>query len=225
MQQQRGLARGGRAFERRRRDSDDHPPPPKSSSTSRGSEGAGDRVELVARLDQARSGRRVEVGAQRDHQHVASNGPASVSTRRPRRVDGPDRGLDEPDPRLDESRYACRTRRRRVRPNITSSLEKPNMNPSVWSISTSRRHRRVRRQSGGELQAAEAGTAIRLSTSSGSVADAGRGSGWLGDDPDVRLGLGRAAEDFLGLLVADGAGDTRPRPASSSQAWRPGAWR
>ena len=75
MHQQRGLARRRRALERRRGDADDHPAAVEVGEHVAQGEGAGHRVELVAALDQAGRGLGVQVGAERDHQHVGVEGP------------------------------------------------------------------------------------------------------------------------------------------------------
>src|SRR5262249_17188044 len=120
-----------------------------------------------------------------------------------------------PTPGLTTSRYECLTASGTVRPNITSSLEKPNTNPSAWSIST--------------MSASSPSTSDSRVVSSRPPKPAPRtrirmdfcippgdwrqtryacGSGRrLRDDPDVGLGLGPLAEDLLGLVVGDRAGD------------------
>ena len=77
-------------------------------------EGAGHRVELVARLDQPGVASGCEVGAQRDHQDVGVEGPG-VGLHAPRhRVDRRDGRLHEPDAGLGaRSAYAVQDVRRR----------------------------------------------------------------------------------------------------------------
>ena len=70
MHQQGGLARCRRALERGRRHADDDPATRKLLQHIPGGERTLDRVELVAAFDEPGGCRRVEVGAERDHQDV-----------------------------------------------------------------------------------------------------------------------------------------------------------
>ncbi len=135
--QQRGLARRGRALERRRGDADDHPAAVEVGQHVAQRERAGDGVELVAALDQAGRGRRVEVGAERDDEDVGVERPGVGLDALGDRVDRPDGRLDEPHAGLDEVAVGvAHGVGAATRPNITSSFEKPNTKPSLWSIST-----------------------------------------------------------------------------------------
>jgi hypothetical protein len=75
-------------------------PPPNESSTSRLA-GTVDGAELTAGLDEPRRRRRVEVGAQSHYHHVGLERAGVRLDPAPHRVDGPDRGLDELDTRVD----------------------------------------------------------------------------------------------------------------------------
>ena len=90
--QQGRLARRRRALERRRRDADDDPSALERLEDVAAGERPGHGVELVARLDQARRRRRVEVGAEGDDHHVALE-RAGVG------LDPPRRGVDRADRR------------------------------------------------------------------------------------------------------------------------------
>ena len=153
--EQRGLARRRRALERRRRDPDDHPSAGEVGEHVAQRERAGVGVELVAALDQAGRRRRVEVGAERDHQDVGleragvgldplgragrSTAPRPARTARPasrrRRTGGTPRrrSCGRTSRRASRSRTrsrrtgrsARRRRRHRARPTTASSAPDP----------------------------------------------------------------------------------------------------
>jgi hypothetical protein len=95
--EQRRLARGGRALERRRGHTDDHPAARERLEHLAQGEGAGDRVELVAPLDQAGRGLGVQVRPQGDDHHVALERTGVGLHPLGRGVDGADRRLHERD--------------------------------------------------------------------------------------------------------------------------------
>ena len=95
VQQQRRLARRRRALERRRDHPDDHPAAVEVRQRVAQRERAGDGVELVAGFDQARGRRRIEIGAQRDHEDVRVERPGVGLDPLGVRIDRPDAGLDE----------------------------------------------------------------------------------------------------------------------------------
>ena len=96
MHQQRGLARRGRALERRRGHSHDHTTAPETRKHVTQRECSLDRIELVAAFEQSRRRRRIEVGAERDHQHVGVERPRIG-------FDPPRRGVDRAHGRLHEA--------------------------------------------------------------------------------------------------------------------------
>ena len=154
VQEQRRLARGGRALERRPADADD-----RATTRERGQHlpqpfRAADGVELVAALREPRRRVEVVVGAEGDDEHVRLVDAAG--RRHPPRlgVDRGDRLLEEADARLAE----VVTQPDLVgvaRPKSTSSF-------SVWTTpharrsASRRRRRRTPREDGRELEAAEA---------------------------------------------------------------------
>ena len=180
MHQQRRLARRRRALERRRGDADDHPAAGELGQHVAQGERAGDRVELVAALDQAGRGRRVQVGAEGHDHDVAVErrrrrsrpGAATGSIDRIVVCTNVHAGLDEVAVRVDARR------RRTVRPNMTSSFEKPKTKPSPWSMSvTSTSSPSSSDRRGRQLETAEPGTQHqdphRSSSPTGQVGPAG----------------------------------------------------
>ncbi len=102
MQQQGRLAGSGRALERLPGHADDGRAPLEAREHVAQCEGCGHRVELVAAFHQPGSGCRIEVGAERHHQHVRLE-RSIVSHHAPgSRVDGPHRGLEKPHARFDD---------------------------------------------------------------------------------------------------------------------------
>ncbi len=95
--EQRGLARGGRALEGRRGDRNDDP----ASLEARDDVAQRERpvlcVELVAAFDEAGSRRRVEIGAERDHEDVGVEGARIGLDSLGSRIDRVDVRLHEPD--------------------------------------------------------------------------------------------------------------------------------
>ncbi len=102
MHQQRGLARRGRALERRRGHRDDHAAAGEVGEHVAQRERTGDRVELVAGLDESRSRLRVEIGAERDDEDVGVEGAGVGLDAFGVGVDGADRRLHELHTGLDE---------------------------------------------------------------------------------------------------------------------------
>ena len=137
VQQQRRLARRRRALERLAGHADDGRAALERGEHVAQRDGARDRVELVAALDEARRRRRI-VGRRRARRRGC---PRRTCRRRSRRALRPGRSIarcvcTNRTPGFTMSRYGWRASAGICRPNITSSLEKPNTNDSPLSMST-----------------------------------------------------------------------------------------
>ncbi len=132
MQHQRRLAGRGRATNGVEVTPTTTRPPWNPASDIPHREGARDGVELVAGLDQAEGRAGVEIGSEGDHQDVPLERPGVGLHRRPT---GSMEVTVAGTKRTPSPSYGCTTASGTVRPNITSSFEKPNTNPPALSIS------------------------------------------------------------------------------------------
>jgi hypothetical protein len=132
VQQQRGLARRGRAFVWRRQHPDHHPTALELGERIVSLQRSIHRVELVPALEQSGRRRRIEISTERDD-HDLALGRSGVRLHPPGiGIDRADRGLHEPNPRLDDVTVEmAHALGHRPPEHIISSLEKPNTNASL----------------------------------------------------------------------------------------------
>ena len=134
--QQGGLAGRRRALERRRRDADDDSSALEPVEHVARSERRRRRCRTRARPRRARESRRVEVGTERDDEDVGVERAVVGLDPLGRRDRSPDRRCTNRTPGLHDRGRGDDGAPAPSRPNITSSFENPNTNPSLLSIST-----------------------------------------------------------------------------------------
>ena len=159
MHEQSRLARRRRALERCRGDPDDDPSSRKGGEDVSQREGTFGRVELVSHLEQSGGRRGVEVRAEREDEHVRFEGARIRLDPLRLRIDGADDALDEPDSGLLDVPVGMEHLVGLTTAEHDVELGEPKDEPlSLVDEGHVDVGSQPFRESGGKLQAAEAGT-------------------------------------------------------------------